>query len=169
MDHLITQFLNFARKTDPDLKPVALEPWLKRAVEQVLEQAPAPHPRMEVICFPDVPVVRIDEVLMRQVLGNLVQNAVQAMPGGGDLTVTASVRAIRGRRREVEVRIGDTGCGIPPDRLPKIFLPFYTTRPKGTGLGLALVHKIVLLHNGRIEVDSQENKGTTFRIYLPVA
>lgn len=169
MDHLITQFLNFARKTEPDLKPVVLEPWLKRAVEQVLEQAPAPHPRVEVICFPDVPTVRIDEVLMRQVLGNLVQNAVEAMPGGGALTVTASVRAMRGRRREVEVRVGDTGCGIPPDRLPKIFLPFYTTRPKGTGLGLALVHKIVLLHNGRIEVDSQENKGTTFHIYLPVA
>jgi two-component system sensor histidine kinase AtoS len=169
MDHLITQFLNFARKTEPDLRPVALEPWLKRVVEQVLEQTPAPHPRVETICFPDVSAVRIDEILMRQALGNLVQNAVEAMPGGGDLTVTVSMRAMRGRRREVEVRVGDTGCGIPPDRLPKIFLPFYTTRPKGTGLGLALVHKIVLLHNGRIEVDSQENKGTTFRIYLPVA
>jgi signal transduction histidine kinase len=169
MDHLITQFLNFARKTEPDLRPVALEPWLKRVIEQVLEQTPVPHPRVETICFPDVSAVRIDEILMRQALGNLVQNAVEAMPGGGDLTVTASVRAMRGRRREVEVRVGDTGCGIPPDRLPKIFLPFYTTRPKGTGLGLALVHKIVLLHNGRIEVDSQENKGTTFRIYLPVA
>lgn len=169
MDHLVTQFLNFARKTDPDLKPVDVEPWLKRVVEQVLEQVPPPHPHVEVTCFPDVPQIHIDEVLMRQALGNLVQNAIEAMPGGGRLTVSAGMRPPLGRRREVEVRVSDTGAGIPQDRFGKIFLPFYTTKPKGTGLGLALVHKIVLLHNGRIEVESQERKGTTFRISLPIA
>ncbi|HZC68009.1 MAG TPA: ATP-binding protein [Nitrospirales bacterium] len=169
MDHLVTQFLNFARKTDPDLKPVDVEPWLKRVVEQVLEQVPPPHPRVEVTCFPDVLQIRIDEVLMRQALGNLVQNAIESMPGGGRLTVSAGMRPPLGRRREVEVRVSDTGAGIPQDRLGKIFLPFYTTKPKGTGLGLALVHKIILLHNGRIEVESQEHKGTTFRILLPIA
>ncbi len=169
MDHLITQFLNFARKTDPDLKPVDMGPWLKRVVEQVLEQVPPPHPHVEVTCFPDVPQIRIDEVLMRQALGNLVQNAVEAMPGGGRLTVSAGLRPPLGRRREVEVRVIDSGAGIPQDRLGKIFLPFFTTKPKGTGLGLALVHKIVLLHNGRIDVESQERKGTTFRISLPIA
>lgn len=168
MDHLVTQLLNFARKTEPDLKPVMLEPWLKRVIEQVVEQAPAPHPRVEVGCFPDLPVIRMDEVLMRQALSNLVQNAMEAMPAGGDLAVSAGVRALQGRRREVEMKITDTGVGIPKDRLAKIFLPFFTMKTKGTGLGLALVHKIVLLHNGRIEVDSQEHKGTTFHIYLPV-
>jgi len=169
MDHLITQFLNFARKTELDLKPVDMEPWLKRVVEQVLEQVPPPHPQVEVTCFPDVPQLRIDEVLMRQALGNLVQNAVEAMPGGGRLTVSAGLRPPLGRRREVELRVSDTGAGIPQDRLGKIFLPFFTTKPKGTGLGLALVHKIVLLHNGRVDVESQEHKGTTFRISLPIA
>src|SRR5438309_1727410 len=169
MDHLITQFLNFARKTDPDLKLVDMGPWLKRVVEQVLEQLPPPHPHVEVTCFPDVPRIRIDEVLMRQALGNLVQNAVEAMSDGGRLTVSAGLRPPLGRRREVEVRVSDTGAGIPQDRLGKIFLPFFTTKPKGTGLGLALVHKIVLLHNGRIDVESQERKGTTFRILLPIA
>src|SRR6266581_2511155 len=169
MDHLITQFLNFARKTELDLKPVDMEPWLKRVVEQVLEQVPLPHPQVEVTCFPDVPQLRIDEVLMRQALGNLVQNAVEAMPSGGCLTVSADLRPPLGRRREVELRVSDTGAGIPQDRLGKVFLPFYTTKPKGTGLGLALVHKIVLLHNGRIAVESQERKGTTFRISLPIA
>jgi len=169
MDHLVTQFLNFARKTDPDLKLVDVEPWLKRVVEQVLEHVPPPHPDVEVTCLPDVPQICIDEVLMRQALGNLVQNAVEAMPGGGRLTVSAGLRPPLGRRRAVEVRVSDTGAGIPQDRLGKIFLPFYTTKPKGTGLGLALVHKIVLLHNGRIEVESQEDKGTTFRISLPIA
>ncbi|TMB94148.1 MAG: PAS domain S-box protein, partial [Chloroflexi bacterium] len=75
MDHIITQFLNFARKTDLDLRQVDMGPWLKRVVEQVLEQVPPPHPHVEVTCFPDVPQIRIDEVLMRQALGNLVQNA----------------------------------------------------------------------------------------------
>jgi PAS domain S-box-containing protein len=168
MDHLVTQLLNFARKTEPDLKPVALEPWLKRVIAQVVEQMPAPHPRVEVVCFPDLPIIRMDEILMRQALSNLVQNAIEAMPAGGDLAVSAGVRTPQGRRREVEVKVTDTGVGIPKDRLAKIFLPFFTMKAKGTGLGLALVHKIVLLHNGRIEVDSWERKGTTFHIYLPV-
>ncbi|TSA00689.1 MAG: PAS domain S-box protein [Nitrospiraceae bacterium] len=168
MDHLVTQLLNFARKTEPDLKPVALEPWLKRAVEQVFEQAPAPNLRVEVRCVPDLPVIRMDEILMRQALSNLVQNAIEAMPAGGGLTVSVGVRALQGRRLEVEMKITDTGVGIRKDRLARIFLPFFTMKAKGTGLGLALVHKIVLLHNGRIEVESLEGTGTTFHVYLPV-
>jgi len=168
MDHLVTQLLNFARKTEPDLNPVELEPWLKRAVEQVVEQAPAPHLRVDVRCVPALPVIRMDEILMRQALSNLVQNAIEAMPAGGDLTVSAAVRALQGRRREVDVTIADTGVGIPKDRLAKIFLPFFTMKARGTGLGLALVHKIVLLHNGRIEVESREGKGTTVHVFLPV-
>ena len=105
---------------------------------------------------------------MRQALSNLVQNAVEAMPNGGHLQVITTVVASHGGRRELELRVTDTGLGIPNDRLDKIFLPFYTTKTKGTGLGLALVHKIVLLHNGRIQVESQEGKGTTFRVHLPV-
>src|SRR2546422_2195555 len=104
MDHLITQFLNFARKTELDLKPVDMEPWLKRVVEQVLEQVPPPHPQVEVTCFPDVPQLRIDEVLMRQALGNLVQNAVEAMPSGGRLPGSAGPRAPPGGPRGVEPR-----------------------------------------------------------------
>jgi two-component system sensor histidine kinase HydH len=168
MDHLVTQLLNFARKTEPDLNPVELEPWLKRAVEQVVEQAPAPHLRVDVRCVPDLPAVRMDEILMRQALSNLVQNAIEAMPAGGDLTVSAAVRALQGRRREVDVTVTDTGTGIPKDRLAKIFLPFFTMKARGTGLGLALVHKIVLLHNGRIEVESREGTGTTVHVFLPV-
>ena len=169
MDHLITQLLNFARKTELELKPVAFKPWLERVVEQVLGQTPEPHPHVEIVCFQEVPDVRMDEVLMRQALGNLVQNAIEAMPSGGHLTLAAGVRPSLGRRREVELRVSDTGVGIPKARLEKIFLPFYTTKNKGTGLGLALVHKILLLHNGRIEVESREDKGTTFRICLPIA
>src|SRR5207249_9871693 len=97
------------------------------------------------------------------------QHALRARPAGGRLPASAAMRPPLGRRQGVELRVSDTGAGIPQDRLGKIFLPFYTTKPKGTGLGLALVHKIVLLHNGRIDVESQERKGTTFRISLPIA
>ena len=68
---------------------------------------------------------------------------------------------------EVEIIISDTGVGIPKDKLDKIFLPFYTTKPRGTGMGLALVHKIILSHGGNIAVESEAGKGTTFRIHLP--
>lgn len=168
MDHLVTQLLNFARKTEPDLKPVTLAPWLTRVIEQVVGHTPAPSLRIAVHCGSDLPVIRMDEVLMRQALSNLLQNAIEAMPAGGALTLSAAVRALPGRRREVNVAVTDTGAGIPKDRLAKIFLPFFTMKPKGTGLGLALVHKIVLLHNGRLHVESREGAGTTVHVFLPV-
>ena len=169
MDHLITQFLNFARKTDLDLQPVTLEPWLARVVEQVRGQRPDAPPHISIQCAPNIPGVLMDEVLMRQAVGNLVQNAIEATPEGGRITLTAEVRSFLGRRREVELKVSDTGAGIPKARLEKVFLPFFTTKTTGTGLGLALVHKIVLLHHGRIVVDSEEHKGTTFSIYMPIA
>ena len=168
MDYLITQFLNFSKKTELDLRPVALAEWLKRVVEQVWAQSAAQSHGVEIRCPANIPQISMDEVLMRQALSNLVQNAVEAMPNGGHLQVITTVVASHGGRRELELRVTDSGLGIPNDRLDKIFLPFYTTKTKGTGLGLALVHKIVLLHNGRIQVESQEGKGTTFRVHLPI-
>jgi PAS domain S-box-containing protein len=169
MDHLITQFLNFARKTELDLKSVALDSWLARVVEQVRGQMPESRHDISIQCSPEVPPILMDEVLMRQAVGNLIQNAIEAMPESGRITLIAAARPSVGRRPEVELKISDTGSGIPKPRLDKVFLPFFTTKTTGTGLGLALVHKIVLLHHGRIEVESEENKGTTFSIYLPIA
>lgn len=168
MDHLITQFLNFSKKTDLDLRPVVLADWLRRVVEQVCAQSAAQSHGVEVRCLANIATVSMDEILMRQALSNLVQNAVEAMPHGGQLQVVTTVVPSHGNRREIELQVSDTGVGIPSDRLDKIFLPFYTTKTKGTGLGLALVHKIILLHNGRIQVESQEGKGTTFRVLLPL-
>jgi signal transduction histidine kinase len=168
MDHLITQFLNFAKKTELDLSPVPVEQWLKRVVEQAWAQCATPSHHLEIRCLPNIGHISIDEVLMRQALSNLVQNAIEAMPKGGDLRIATKVMQSHGNRRELELRITDTGLGIPGDRLEKIFLPFYTTKTKGTGLGLALVHKIILLHNGGIDVESKEGVGTTFRVHLPM-
>jgi two-component system sensor histidine kinase AtoS len=84
------------------------------------------------------------------------------MPGGGNVTLRAGIR-----NDELIVMIRDTGTGIPPAIVKKIFLPFYTTKDKGVGMGLALAHKVVASHGGRIEVESKEGKGTAFTVILP--
>jgi two-component system sensor histidine kinase PilS (NtrC family) len=102
----------------------------------------------------------------RQVLWNVILNAVQAMPEGGALTVEA--HCLRNDERDgVEIRIQDTGCGIEKNRLTKIFEPFYTTRDTGTGLGLAVVSRILEGYNGKIDIQSEEGKGTACTIWLP--
>lgn len=113
---------------------------------------------------PQLPPAWIDPEQVERVIVNIIFNAVQAMPEGGSISV-GTVLAEGGDF--VRVSIGDTGCGIPPENLPHLFDPFYTTRPKGTGLGLAIAHEIIQAHGGRIEVESEVGRGTTFHIYLP--
>lgn len=176
MNRLIEQLLSFGRHAELHLRPVALEPLVRRLLDQWIAQTEGVKPRLEVLIPSDLPDIRMDEVLMRQAIGNLIQNAMDAMPQGGKLQIRAtilyrdaSVRTGAGEhRKELSLEIRDTGVGIPKDILDKIFLPFFTTKEKGTGMGLALVHKIVLSHGGRIEASSQEGQGTTFRIILPV-
>jgi PAS domain S-box-containing protein len=175
MNQLIEQLLSFGRHAELHLEPVALEPLIRRLLDHLIAPIEGTKPRV-VFSFPPVfPEVRMDEVLMRQALGNLFQNAIEAMPQGGELQVRAAVLersdpAGTGRhQKELWLEIRDAGVGIPKDKLDKIFLPFFTTKEKGTGMGLALVHKIVLSHGGRLEVDSLESRGTTFRIYLPMS
>ena len=101
---------------------------------------------------------------LQQVLVNIILNAVQAMQPGGHLGL-----AVEGRENEVVATISDTGAGIPAQLLPHIFDPFFTTKNEGTGLGLSLSYSIIKDHQGDIEVESQEGRGTTFRIRLPQA
>jgi len=103
---------------------------------------------------------------MRQVLKNLVQNAVEAMPDGGLLRL--AVAPSRTVPAEVELVVSDTGVGIPSEHRDRIFDPFFTLKARGHGLGLALVRKIVIAHGGRITVQSTEGAGTTFRLTIPV-
>src|SRR6185295_9839112 len=107
---------------------------------------------------------------LKQVFLNLLLNALQSMPGEGRITVTAALwPSVRGRdeARWVEVRIADTGAGIPPDQLRRVFDPFYTTKHDGTGLGLAICHGIVEQHEGEIQMESEVGTGTTVSIRLP--
>jgi len=108
-----------------------------------------------------LPAVLIDPAQVSQVVINLVINAMQAMPDGGDLSITTQMDPIT---RRVELLVDDTGVGIPPDNLGKIFDPFFTNKPEGTGLGLAIARQILEKNQAAIHVSSKKGKGTVFRI-----
>lgn len=113
----------------------------------------------------DLPPVYVDAGKLKRALLNLVLNARQAMPDGGTLTI----RVRPADRRQVMIEVSDTGCGIPVDDRPRIFQTFFSTKPGGTGLGLAVVKRTIEDFGGRISFDSVVGRGTTFRICLPVS
>ena len=118
---------------------------------------------MEVFDGPGTPEVLGDEPRLRQVLGNLVANALEAMPQGGRLRVGTELRA-----DGLALTVADTGPGLDDDQRQRLFTPYYTTKPGGTGLGLAIVQSIVSDHGGRIEVASERGRGTTFTLIFPL-
>jgi signal transduction histidine kinase len=130
--------------------------------------------RVELIkALSSLPQVMLDTNQIKQVLVNLLNNAVQAMPDGGRLTVTTRLieQEIDGEYQELaSVYVSDSGVGIPADNLERIFDPFFTTKEvgQGTGLGLSVSYSIVEKHNGRIEVESTPEQGSTFTLLLPV-
>lgn len=112
-----------------------------------------------------LPDVLIDENQVEQILVNLLLNAIQAIEGQGTVTVRSYVTS---DRKNVAIDVADTGCGIPPENMSKIFEPFFSTKPKGTGLGLAVTYGIVQKHGGKIYALSEPNQGTRFIIEFPI-
>ncbi len=165
MEHLITELLSYSKKTVIEPTPIVLTDTLKRITQQFQENRQYAHISWELNFEENFPEIKLDAVLMRQAFTNLIQNALDAMKDTGTLRVNAFLRPAA---RRVQIEISDTGDGIPEDTLDKVFLPFFTTKNKGTGLGLALVHKIILSHNGHITVESQPDNGTLFTVILPV-
>jgi signal transduction histidine kinase len=160
-DGVITALSNFARMPAPDLKPVAV----RRVVEEALEANPPPAAVRVTHDWPaDLPAALADPDQLRIVFANLVRNAAEAMPGGGAL-------ALAGRRAggAVEVAVADTGVGIPPDQLPRVMEPLYTTKARGIGLGLALARAILEKNRGTLAVASEPGRGTTFTVRLAAA
>ena len=159
---MVTDFLNFARPINATIQEVDLEDLLVRVISDVKNLRPGNYD----VSFKAITdsVVTCDSTLIRQTFLNLLINGVEALNDGrGSLVVTIE----DAQKGHVRVTVEDTGRGIPNHQLAKIFLPFFTTKTHGTGLGLALVQKIVLAHNGRIEVQSNEGRGTRFGITLP--
>lgn len=167
MEKLISELLSFSKPVGLNLQPTDLDKLLRRLLLQTLADAGETKPKIDLEIDEGLPMVSADETTLAQAFVNLFQNSLEAMPNGGELRVSARYRDGGVGKSSVEIEISDTGVGIPEEKKDKVFLPFFTTKPKGTGLGLALVQKIILSHNGKIELDSEEGKGTTFRIYLP--
>ena len=161
---IIRNLLDFARQTEPMLRLVDINQVLGQTLSLVGHQAKIQN--IEVIReLSSLPEVMADFDQLQQIFTNLILNAIQAMPDGGRLTLRSSVID-----SEVRVDVQDTGCGISKENLAKLFTPFFTTKEKskGVGLGLAVVHGIIERHKGRIKVQSEEGKGTTFSVYLGV-
>ncbi len=158
---LITRFLDFAKPLKLKLEPVDVSTVIDRAVRDLERHTKTTVHRNY---SPDVRPVSIDSELLERVFYNLLLNASQASPP--DATITVRTRMLNDNK-QVEVAVIDRGSGIPPGNLENIFNPFFTTKPEGIGLGLAIVSKIVGEHKGRILVESDQNTGTIFRVLLP--
>jgi signal transduction histidine kinase len=157
-------FLRFARAEQLRLEPTGFDDVVGEMVDFL--SPTAKQKGIAITWYPggDLPTVSMDRDLFKQALLNLLLNAEQAMPNGGEIILQAS--------REpgfVKLDVIDTGCGIKPDMLPKIFKPFHTTKPGGTGLGMPTTRKIVQAHGGILDVQSEEGRGTKVSIRLPVA
>ena len=165
LDRVVQGFLRFARPQALRLAPVDLNAILAETAR--VAEAEATRAGVELVLDPGrgLPPVTADAELIAQASGNLVHNAIQAMPGGGTLTIASRRAASSG----VEIRVADQGVGIPPENLDKIFRLYFTTKAAGSGIGLAMVYRIVQMHDGRIDVESTPGKGTTVVLTLPAA
>ena len=166
LNTIVSRFLDFARPMKLDLRPQQIAALLESALKAVHDRWPEAKVEVERRYAPNLPKVHLDADLCEQVFTNLVLNAYEAMPDGGKLKV-AAVNGNSNGRRGVEIKIEDTGPGIPPEITEQIFNPFFTTKKGGVGLGLSIVSKIVDDHNGRIHVTSEPGKGACFAVFLP--
>ncbi|MEJ5301483.1 MAG: ATP-binding protein [Thermodesulforhabdaceae bacterium] len=165
LNSIVTEFLDFARPKDPQFSNIILEDLLDEAISfienQCKERGVAVRKEYKNgLLKPSM--VRADSMLLHRAFYNLFVNALQAMPKGGELTID-----IKFNGQFCEVRISDTGPGIPDHLKEKIFRPFFTTKEKGTGLGLAIVKSVIESHGGEVVVESEEGKGTTLIVRLP--
>jgi PAS domain S-box-containing protein len=164
LDTVVKRFLDFTRPMEIKLEQTQLSQLLGEVLEVAGPQLQKANVKMKQSLPSDVPEVFVDRDLLKQAVLNLVLNAVDAMPGGGQIRLELTRRA-----EMAEITVGDTGKGILPENRQKIFQLFFTTRPGGSGIGLASTFRIVQLHNGSIDFTSEVGCGTTFRIELPLA
>jgi hypothetical protein len=164
LDRVVKTFLDFTRPVELNYRVVPLRDVLREIEELTRPQAEAENIRMTVEPDPDGVDVRVDRDMFKQAFLNVVVNAIQSMKGGGELRLQCSSAG-----DTAEIRISDTGGGIPPELRDKIFRLYFTTKPGGSGIGLAMTFRIVQLHDGTIDFSSEPGKGTTFVIRLPIA
>jgi PAS domain S-box-containing protein len=163
LDYIITQFLQAIRPAPLQLKMASINGVVEKTLELLRPEIENRGVTVKIKLARNLTATPIDATQMQQVLVNLVKNAAQAMTNGGTLTLQTGENA-----DAVWVSVADTGGGIPQEQINRIFEPFYTTKKKGSGLGLMIVQRIVRAHDGKIELESHVGRGTTFRIWLPL-
>ena len=163
LDYIVTQFLQAIRPTPLQIKPMSLNDVVQKTLQLLRPELDNRGITVKTKLARQLPASPIDPTQTQQALVNLVKNAMQAMTRGGTLTLQTGEST-----DAVWVGVTDTGGGIPQEQINRIFEPFYTTKKKGTGLGLMIVQRIVRAHGGRIELESHVGRGTTFRLWLPL-
>lgn len=168
IDTIVQNFLEFSRP--PRLKMQAVSPStvVDTAVKLLCYRLESYHVTATVHRDRELPPVNADPDQFKEVLVNLVVNACEAMTGGGAIDIHERVLGTQTDRQLAEIRVSDDGPGIPPAAAKKVFDPFYTTKEEGTGLGLSIVARIIREHGGHVDLSSEEGRGTTFTIVLPI-
>ncbi len=162
---LIRDLLVFAHQSSPILKEVNLNDVVNRVFALSAKSAGLQHVQVSKELGHSLPKIVADSDQLQQVCTHLIMNAIESMPQGGKLTIRTSTNG-----NQVKMEVQDTGSGISPENMPRLFTPFFTTKRevKGVGLGLAVSYGIIQRHNGRIKVQSKEGEGSTFAVYLPI-
>jgi signal transduction histidine kinase len=163
LDRIINQFLRAVRPTAPDLQRASLNDIVRESLALMERELKDRDILVELELADELPRCRVDRAQLKQAFYNLIKNALQAMRAGGILRVRTTADDER-----VTVEFIDTGHGIPAEQIGRIFEPYFTTKPNGTGLGLMIVQRIVREHGGTIEVESDPARGTTVRLRLPL-
>ena len=166
--HIIQRLLDFARHTEPIRLATDINTLVHETLMLVKHLLATSNVTLDVQTQENLPMIMVDRAEIKQVLLNLIHNAIQAMPHGGQLHIATATHADEAGQW-VTVTVSDTGIGMSPAQKMRIFEPFYTTRGNGTGLGLSVSYSIIQKHAGTISVESQEGHGSTFTVHIPAA
>ena len=162
LEKITSEILDYSKPTKLNYEKKDLNKLIRDALEVLEDKLKYNGVKLRTKLLLDTPIIEFDPKRIEQVLFNLIENAIDAMPQGGFLTVKTK------KKEDFAIfEIEDTGCGINEENLQKLYIPFFTTKPKGSGLGLPVSKKIIADHSGYIEVKSEVNKGTKFAVYLP--
>jgi hypothetical protein len=162
LERITSEILDYSKATKLSYEKKDLNQLIRDALEVLKDKLKYNGVKLRTRLLLDTPIIEVDPKRIEQVLFNLIENAIEAMPQGGFLTVKTK------KKEDFAIfEIEDTGCGINEENLQKLYIPFFTTKPKGSGLGLPVSKKIIADHSGYIEVKSELDKGTKFAVYLP--